>query len=248
MNSKSDRANNEIIHGRFLSKSNANAVWGWGSPAGKKRASRRADMIIEHGKLGPGKSVLEIGCGTGTFTQLFEKTGARIVAVDISGELLEIAKGLGLPSNKVRFIEGRFEESVLPGPFDSVVGSSILHHLELIPALKQVISLLKPGGKVAFAEPNFLNPQVFLTKNIPWLRKMLGESPDETAFWPWKIARTMKLAGFKGVQVIPFDWLHPAVPEAAISPIISLGATLERLPLIKFFSGSLCIKAHRPVM
>jgi 2-polyprenyl-3-methyl-5-hydroxy-6-metoxy-1,4-benzoquinol methylase len=34
--------------------------------------------------------VLEIGCGTGNFTELFAKTGADIIAVDISQELIRI--------------------------------------------------------------------------------------------------------------------------------------------------------------
>ncbi len=54
-------------------------------------------MIISGADLKPGLRVLEIGCGTGLFTEMFARTGAHLVAVDISGELLEFAHGRGLP-------------------------------------------------------------------------------------------------------------------------------------------------------
>ena len=37
-------------------------------------------------------SVLELGCGTGYFTRELARSGADIVAVDVSPELLEIAR------------------------------------------------------------------------------------------------------------------------------------------------------------
>jgi len=245
-NTHSDRSKNEIAHGRFLASRNAEAIWGWDSPAGKIRSARRAALIIKHGRVGPGRYLLEIGCGTGTFTQQFAMTGARIVAVDISRDLLDIAKKRPLHEGRVEFIEGQFESCDLSGGFDAVVGSSILHHLELIPALKRIYELLKPGGMAVFAEPNFLNPQVFLTKSFPCFRRMLGESQDEMAFWPWKIERIVRRIGFDRVEVIPFDWLHPAVPVSLISSVASFGAFLEKTPGIRYFSGSLCIIGQRP--
>ena len=37
-------------------------------------------------------TVLELGCGTGYFTQELARSGADIVAIDVSPELLEIAE------------------------------------------------------------------------------------------------------------------------------------------------------------
>jgi len=33
-----------------------------------------------------------------------------------------------------------------------------------------------------FTEPNMMNPQVALIKNVPSLKSRAGDSPDETAF------------------------------------------------------------------
>src|ERR1700676_2425705 len=90
------RADREIKHGEWLAVHDTEVVWGWGTPAGRIRARRRADLIIAGAALSPGKRVLEIGCGTGMFTEMFAASGATIIAVDISPELLKKARARGL--------------------------------------------------------------------------------------------------------------------------------------------------------
>ena len=97
------RSENEITHGHQLVQSDPEKVWGWGAPAGKLRAIRRAEMIISGAELKPGLRALEIGCGTGLFTEMFARAGAHLVAVDISGELLKFAHARGLTLDRVQF-------------------------------------------------------------------------------------------------------------------------------------------------
>jgi SAM-dependent methyltransferase len=190
--------------------------------------------------------VLEVGCGTGVFTELFARTGASILAVDISPDLLEKAKQRHLPGGKVRFLTAPFEECDAHGPFDAVVGSSVLHHLEVERSLRKIHALLRPGGIMAFGEPNMLNPQVFAMKNIPWVKRLLGDSPDETAFVRWRLAALLRAVGFTDVRITPIDWLHPRTPRWLIGPVALLGRALEYTPLLREFSGSLLISARRP--
>ena len=86
------KISNEIEHGKKISK-NAEDIWGWSSPAGQIRAQRRAAYFIDLAKLNAQSKALEIGCGTGLFTKkVYEKTKAQITAIDISEDLLAIAK------------------------------------------------------------------------------------------------------------------------------------------------------------
>ena len=85
-----DRIAKEIQHGRFLAEHGAGEIWNWESPAGKLRWARRVKMLGSH--LEPGMRVLELGCGTGYFTRELAHSGADVIAIDVSPELLEIAK------------------------------------------------------------------------------------------------------------------------------------------------------------
>lgn len=236
------RAAREIEHGKFLAQGETEAIWGWGTPAGKRRAQRRGALIAKAAGLRPGLHALELGCGTGMFTQMFAATGAHITANDISPELIEIAKRNVLGAE---FICARFENLLASESYDAVVGSSVLHHLDLDEALAKCFELLKPGGSMAFAEPNMLNPQVFAERTF--LRKRLSYvSPDETAFVRWSLATRLRVHGFKNIKIHPFDWLHPAVPAALISAVENTGSVLEKIPLLREFAGSLLISCRKP--
>lgn len=204
-------------------------------------------MIAVSAGLAPGVRALEIGCGSGLFTEMFAESGAQILAVDISGDLLERAKQRMLPETQVRFLEKRFEDCDVEGPFDAVIGSSVLHHLNIKQALSKMHHLLKPGGAMSFTEPNMLNPQIMAQKNIPWLKQRLGDSPDETAFFRWTIRRLLEQSGFCSIRITPFDWLHPAVPAALVGTVVYAGDILECLPLIREFAGSLHIVGFKPL-
>ena len=146
-----DRPQHEIDHGKLLAAEDTERLWGWGTPAGRLRAKRRAELIAGGAKLGPDVHALEIGCGTGLFTELFARTGARITAIDISPSLLRKAAARNLTKEKVRFLEKRFENCDVDGPFDAIIGSSVLHHLEIDKALPKIHELLENGGVISFA-------------------------------------------------------------------------------------------------
>ena len=246
-----EKARRETKHGVKLAAGDTETIWGWGGPAGSKRAERRAELIIEGAGMHEGSKVLEIGCGTGLFTEKFAATGASILAVDISPELLRKAARRGLDPARVAFVERRFEECALEGPFDAVIGSSVLHHLDLEDGLQKIHQLLKPGkGMLCFAEPNYLNPIVCIERvgaRLPGVRRLFWKvSPDETAFVRGILKRTLARHGYRDILITPFDWLHPATPPWAIPFVTSLGKTLERLPLVREFAGSLWIRARRP--
>lgn len=239
-----DRATHEIAHGKLIAESAPELVWGWGTPAGKLRAQRRGRLVSEAAALGEGVRALEIGCGSGLFTEVFAASGAQITAVDISPDLIELASQRGLPEGQVTFLCQRFEEVSLAEPFDAVIGSSVLHHLEIEEALAVIRRVLKPGGVLAFAEPNMLNPQVFAERTF--LRRFSKyTSPDETAFVRWSFRTLLERMGFIRVEITPFDWLHPSTPEAAIPAVQGLGRVLEKVPGVREFSGSLLIRAER---
>ena len=236
-----DRISRERQHGRLLAQCGAGEIWNWESPAGKLRWARRVKMLSSH--LKPGMTVLELGCGAGYFTQELARSGADVVAIDVSPELLEIARSNCSAPNVRYEIENAYQLSYGEAVFDSVVGSSVLHHLEIEKALHDVYRVLKPAGTMIFTEPNMLNPQIAIQKNIPWIKRKLGDSPDETAFFRWPLRRSLEQTGYRDIQIDPFDFLHPKTPVSLISGVNQLGRFLEKMPVISEFAGSLYIRA-----
>ena len=175
------RLQNEIEHGKFLAHEGAGEVWNWESPAGKIRWQRRVKMLTA--SIKQTDKILELGCGTGYFTKEIVSSGAFVTAIDISPELLTIAKKEITASNVSFEIENAYELSFKDNTFDLIIGSSVLHHLEIKKAICEMHRVLKPGGRIFFTEPNMMNPQIAMQKNIPSLKRKLGDSPDETAFF-----------------------------------------------------------------
>jgi 2-polyprenyl-3-methyl-5-hydroxy-6-metoxy-1,4-benzoquinol methylase len=235
------RLQREILHGRYLIEHGAGDVWNWEGPAGQLRWKRRVRMLTRD--LRTGMRVLELGCGTAYFTRELAETGAAITAIDISPELLEAARAR-CPADNVKFeVQNAYELSHADASFDSVVGSSVLHHLELGRAISEIYRVLKPGGMICFTEPNMLNPQIAVQKNVPAVKKRLGDSPDETAFFRWPLHRRLEQTGFREVQIQPFDFLHPKTPPRWIAVVDRLSNALEKMPFLREIAGSLYIRA-----
>jgi len=225
----------------------AEIVWNWDSPSGRRRAARRSEIFAREGGLRPGQRALEVGCGTGVFLEAAATTGADIVALDLSADLLAQARARVGAAGKVRLSLGNAEQMPFrESSFDAVYGSSILHHLNIDAALAEVRRVLRPGGRIAFAEPNILNPQVAIMFHLGLTKKYFGVSPDEMAFSRFRAARALRSAGFTEVSVKPFDFLHPATPARAIGAVARVGRALETIPLFREIAGSMLITARKP--
>ena len=235
------RLQNEREHGKFIAKT-GEQIWNWSSPAGKLRWQKRCDMFRDF--LGTSSQhVLEVGCGTGLFTQELADSPNNIVSIDISPELIELAQKRVKHSNVTFRAADACDTGFSDQTFDAIVGISVLHHLECDDALGEFSRLLKPSGKLWFSEPNMMNPQIALQKNIPWIKAWSGDSLDETAFFRWTLRQNLFRHHFDKVNVTPFDFLHPGIPRAFLPLAKPFTAFLEHVPLIKEISGSLAIQA-----
>jgi SAM-dependent methyltransferase len=105
--------------------------------------------------------ILDLGSGSGINSvvpcrRLFP--GARIVATDLSGELLAMLAAYAIDhaaADEVVCVRmDAMSQKVTPGAFDLVTGASILHHLDSpSDALVAAGRALRPGGHAIFFEP-----------------------------------------------------------------------------------------------
>lgn len=213
-------------------------------PIAKIRFVRKADQVSKqlNGKVMP--KVLEIGCGTGILSSylLKKRRKLKLYGVDISPEAITVAKKNLSSSKNVHFEVGDILNLKYPShSFDMVIGNSVLHHVPLKSILSEVKRVSKPGAKVWFCEPNILNPQIALEKNLPVLKTLLQDSQNETAYNRWQLKKDMEKAGFEKVEVTPYEFLHPILPEFSLPFLSSVCILLEKVPVIKEFAGTLQI-------
>lgn len=114
-----------------------------------------------------GKKILDLGCGTGIYSKLLTKKGAKIKGIDISNKMIEIARK---ENSNVEFIVGGIEK--LPyknNEFDIVLSALVLEHVKnWSKILREVNRVLKKGGLFVFS---IENPVINATKGIRYHNK-----------------------------------------------------------------------------
>ena len=137
---------------------------------------RSYDRLVSYIKNG--QQVLDIGCGTGALTLRAARNGAKVKAIDINAQMMEIAKQKierSGHSASVEFQEmGIVELDSEPAENYDVVMSGLcfseLTDDELTFGLTQVHRILKPGGLLLVADE--ARPQNFIKKIFYWLLRL----------------------------------------------------------------------------
>lgn len=146
-----------------------------------------------------GKTV-ELGCGTGIFTDLIIPKTMHLVATDLSNELLALArKRLGNNPNVKIQNENCMATSFASGAFDSAFMANLIHVVEHPDqVLQECHRVLRKGGRMIIV--TYTNVGMHLLDKIKLgLRfiKVWGKPPKHThIFSPERLAALMQDAGF----------------------------------------------------
>lgn len=115
-----------------------------------------------------GQRVLDCGCGSGELANALAGSAERVAAFDLSFESVRLMRAraermdVRAPGGLVSVMEHLpFSDA----SFDAVVGSSILHHVDVGPSLAEVRRVLKPGGRAIFIENQVTNPLLRFARN-----------------------------------------------------------------------------------
>ncbi|MBI5365668.1 MAG: glycosyltransferase [Planctomycetes bacterium] len=104
------------------------------------------------GAVPPGRSVLELGCATGSV--LASTRPARGVGIDISPRMIEVARRLH-PDPALRFEVAAAEEFASDQPFDFVILNSLLDYVEdLWPVFERIHSYCTPDTRILVTSEN----------------------------------------------------------------------------------------------
>jgi len=106
--------------------------------------------VIKTSNLSINSRVLDIGCGTGKSTIPFARTGAEILGIDISQNMINEAKKVSKAYRNISYKRVSFEKAVLPDNyFDLITSGSSFHWLDRKSAYRKINKTLKGGGHLA---------------------------------------------------------------------------------------------------
>ncbi len=176
-------------------------------------------------KLQPGKTVIDLGAGTGKFTPRLLATGANVIAVEPVAQMLQ-KLAAALP--QVKTLADTAEALTLQDEsVDAVVCAQSFHWFATRQALAEIQRVLKPGGKLGLVW-NMRDARV------GWVRKLNqivdrheGEAPRfYTGVW----RRLFPYQGFAKLQEQTFMLGHTGTVEDVIYNRVRSTSFIAALP------------------
>lgn len=167
--------------------------------------ARRLEVLIDS-FLGDfdltGKSILDVGCGLGFFSERLMQRGAEVTACDLGEQLVrattERAKCEGCVADALQLVDTFAAER-----FDIVLSSECIEHTPSpSTALEQMAKVIKPGGFIVVSTPNFVWWPIVKAASVARLRPFNGFE-NFSSFR--SIRRTFEKSG---VEVIREEGLH----------------------------------------
>ncbi len=187
-----------------------------------KKYQQRHSYVFEYGRAvldllaaQPGERVLDLGCGSGQLTAAIARTGAAVVGLDSSPEMLASARA---QHPEIEFRLDDIADFTLESPVDAVFSNAVLHWVKNADGAARCISrALKSGGRFIAEFGGHGNIQSIVDAldevvgpvESPWYYPSIGEYSTlleqhglETR-QAWLIDRPTKLEGEDGME----DWL-----------------------------------------
>lgn len=168
-------------------------------------ASYQKKLSVTREYLTSSSRVLEFGCGTGTTSIYHAPCVEHIQAIDISTNMLAIAREKANAANvsNIRFKQTRLQGlSSADASWDVVLGMSILHLVESKnDDIQQVYQLLKPEGVFISSTPCIADSSVWFKYAAPLFR-WLPFLPTVHVFSERELKESLEIAGFK----VEYDW------------------------------------------
>lgn len=136
-----------------------------------------ADLIARVVAGSPGRSFLDVGCGTGIASRQFQAAGCTVLGVDVDARMAQWARQRGLDVEV-----GAFETWEPAGrTFDAVVAGQTWHWVDPVAGAAKAAEVLRPGGRLAVFWNAHRPPPAVGAAIAGVYRRVLPDSPIATA-------------------------------------------------------------------
>lgn len=113
------------------------------------------------------KKVLDVGCGTGYFSYLAVKKGAKVLGIDFAEEGIKIAKSRYSHRN-LSF--KKLDINDIAKKYDVIVSIGVIEHMDdPLKILKLLKKHLTAKGKIILTTPNWSNPRGYFLMTLKFL-------------------------------------------------------------------------------
>jgi dolichol-phosphate mannosyltransferase len=207
------------------------------------RLRRQAFLVAKSLPVPPGCAVLELGGGSGIWTQYLAAVLAGqnpLTSVVFNEDLACQAQSRNLPTTRF-VVAGNFEATFPSENFDYVVGTEILTDEFSAAALETVHRCLKPGGEFLFFVRNGTDPLACFLKILNRRKaSVAGEDFKQTIrLKSWIDAAVRQ--GFDGIEVFPCEVIPPLGSSAAQA----IGLILERAPVARRLASIVSLRGRK---
>jgi SAM-dependent methyltransferase len=207
---------------------------------------RHVDELLRVSKLPTEGPVLEVGCGMGNYTFELARRGVVLEGLDLSPVLLERLREYAGDDFSITLhcADVLTPPAELVGRFAGVVGFFTLHHLhDLRSSIASMARLLKPGGRLAFVEPNAFNPLYYVQIAATPGMSFRGER-QLTSMRPGVILPALRSAGLSDDYVYPYGFFPPQIANLAAGRRVE--RALERVSPLRAVSAFQIFGGRRP--
>ena len=210
----------------------------WNSAAIKHHVQRTMGAILDHVNLTPDSRVLDFGCGTGFYTRLVAVHMKNTVGVDMSIEMLRRGR---IGRNSVNLIRALGQSLPFKDQsFDIAISISTFEHvLEVVPVLREIMRVVKAGGRVLTVVPNRKN-------NWVEIQRLFRIGDDDQLSMEWR--RTEKemqtyyrAAGLKDIRSNSFLFVPGLLPDILLHPARQIERILEFSSFARRYAGTIAI-------
>ena len=214
-----------------------------------KRLRWRAQTVRHTFHLLPGESLLELGCGSGAQTRAIHAAArgeCPITAATFAAEPTSALNALsaGCPGVEVVRLTG-FPGELAGRQFDYVVGGNLLDQRHAAGLLREVLKLLKPGGRLLFFETNPWNPVLQLRKLLGTVLPFVRRGDERGLHNQVQLYELLSEVGYIGISATCYDFLYPPIPRGLMRTVRNLTLLMENTPGLRKLAGTVLLHAQK---